>query len=182
MVKFCALCGAKTENRVPEDDHNPRDICSSCGHIHYVNPKLIAGAIPIKGDKVLLCRRNIEPRKGYWTLPAGYMEMSESSQEGAARETFEESEATLENMELYSIIDLPHISQVYMFYRADLVGDHYAPTPESTEVKLFDEKDIPWNELAFPVVTSTLKRYFEERQSGDFTMEHRVVIAKHIID
>lgn len=164
----CAQCGSKTEKQIPEGDHNERDVCTSCGFIHYVNPKLITGALPVHNDKILLCKRNIEPRKGCWTLPAGFMECNETTAEGAARETFEESEAKLKNITLYGVYDLPHISQVYMFFRAELDGDHIAPTPESSEVGLFDEADIPWHELAFPVVKSVLKSYFRDRAKGEF--------------
>lgn len=172
---FCSVCGGATAEQMPEGDNRLRDVCAVCGHIHYINPKLITGALPVKGDKVLLCKRNIEPRKGLWTLPAGFMEMAETTAEGAARETVEESEAELTDKTFYALIDLPHISQVYVFYRATLVGDHFAPTPESTEVKLFAEEEIPWEELAFPVVKTVLKTFFRERVEGQFGQHHFVL-------
>lgn len=172
---FCGLCGGATAEVIPEGDNRLRDVCSDCGHIHYINPKLITGALPVKGESVLLCRRNIEPRKGFWTLPAGFMEMSETTAEGAARETVEESEALLTDKQFYALIDLPHISQVYVFYRAQLMGDHFAPTPESTEVALFTEEEIPWDELAFPVVKTVLMQFFEERVHGEFGRHHFVL-------
>lgn len=172
---FCAKCGNKTDSVIPEGDHAPRDVCTVCGHIHYVNPKLITGAIPIHEGKVLMCKRDIEPRRGYWTLPAGFMEMNETTAQGAARETFEESEAKLKNMHFYATVDLPHISQVYVFYRAELDGDYFTTTPESSEVKLYDLDQIPWDELAFPVVKWVLEKYIDDSRNNVFLPAHHII-------
>ena len=172
--KFCGLCGNATEKQIPEGDHVEREVCSDCGHIHYVNPKVIVGSIPVYDNKILMCKRNIEPRHGYWTLPAGFMETSETTEQGAARETREESEASLKNMELYALFDLPYISQVYVMYRAELASAHFAPTPESSEVRLFAENEILWDEIAFPIVSQLLLDYFEDRKTGVFKPKHHV--------
>ncbi len=176
--KHCAKCGNLTLKKIPEGDHKPREVCSACGHIHYVNPKVIVGTLPVSGNKVLLCKRNIEPRLGYWTLPAGFMELNETSGEGAARETWEEAEAKLDNMQFYRIIDLPDISQIYMFYTADLLDEEFNTTPESSEVALFEEHEIPWNNMAFVVVSRLLKEYFEDRKKGQFTPKQSVLRRK----
>lgn len=173
-VDFCSKCGAATEQRIPEGDHVPRDVCTGCEHIHYVNPKVIVGSIPLHGDKILLCKRDIEPRKGYWTLPAGFMEANETTEQGAARETWEEAEATLKNMEIYALFDLPYISQLYVMYRAELANDHYCPTNESSEVRLFTEADIPWDDLAFPIIIQVLNDFFSDKKRGRFSPKHHV--------
>ena len=170
-MKFCSACGASVVYQVPEDDSRERAVCTDCGTIHYQNPKIIAGTLPVWGDQVLLCKRAIEPRRGYWTLPAGFMENGETAEAGGARETMEEANASVENPNLYTVFSLPHISQVYMFFKADLVGPSYSSGPESLEVELFSENDIPWDELAFPVITKTLKHYFADR-TGDIFPVH----------
>lgn len=168
-MKFCPDCGAPVEVRMPPDDHRERHICSVCGAIHYYNPKLIVGAIPEwKDGRILLCRRAIEPKHGLWTLPAGFMENGETTQEGAARETLEEANARVEIGELYALYNLPYINQVQLLFRARLLDLDFSPGMESLEVKLFDESEIPWNELAFRPVRFTLQRYFAERKAGDF--------------
>ena len=170
-MKFCSACGASVVYQVPEDDSRERAVCTDCGTIHYQNPKIITGTLPVWGDQVLLCKRAIEPRRGYWTLPAGFMENGETAEAGGARETMEEANASVENPNLYTVFSLPHISQVYMFFKADLVGPSYSSGPESLEVELFSENDIPWDELAFPVITKTLKHYFADR-TGDIFPVH----------
>lgn len=162
-MKFCSACGASVDYKMPEGDTRERAVCGTCGTIHYQNPKIIAGTLPIWGDQVLLCKRAIEPRKGYWTLPAGFMENRETAEIGAARETMEEANASVENASLYTVFSLPHISQVYMFFKADLIGPTFSSGSESLDVALFSEKDIPWDELAFPVINQTLKHYFADR-------------------
>ena len=153
-MNSCSSCGARTEIKIPEGDSLPRSVCTECHTIHYQNPRIIAGTLPIWQDQVLLCKRAIAPREGYWTLPAGFLENSETVAEGAARETQEEANAQVSDLQLYTVFSLPHISQVYMFFRADLEGPEYSSGPESLEVELFSEQDIPWDELAFPVITS----------------------------
>lgn len=168
--RHCPDCGAPCEERVPEDDHRPRAVCTSCRHIHYVNPKVVVGCIVESEGKLLLARRNIEPAHGRWTFPAGYLENGESSFEGAARETVEETEAEVRRLGLHAVLDIPHIGQVYTVFRAELVGTHFAPTPESTEVHLVEPEDIPWDELAFPSVATALRLWNEDRLAG----QHRV--------
>lgn len=167
-MKYCGQCGGRVSFIVPAGDNRQRHVCDECGEIHYSNPRIIAGTLPVSGDQVLLCRRAIEPRKGYWTLPAGFMENGETVTAAAQRETQEEAEAEVAIDGLYTIFNLPHISQVYMFFRADLGQNSFGAGPESLEVALFSEADIPWDELAFRVVERTLKLYFEDRQRNDY--------------
>lgn len=161
-MNFCSECGAKVSLKKPEGDNRSRYICDSCGLIHYSNPKNVAGAILYQGSKILLCKRAIEPRYGYWTLPAGFMENAETVKQGAARETFEEAQAKAKSLSLFGLFSLPHISQVYMMYVGELEGDTYASGPESLEVELFEPEDIPWDDLAFPVVKYCLQKYLKE--------------------
>ncbi len=166
--KFCPDCGAPCETRIPDGDHNPRSVCTKCGHIHYVNPHVVVGCIVEVGDRLLLAKRNIEPALGRWTFPAGYLECGESCAAGAARETFEETEANVETLGLFALLDIPHISQAYAVYRARLIGEHFAPTPESSEVQTVDVDQVPWEELAFPSVSTALRLYVEDRGAGRF--------------
>jgi ADP-ribose pyrophosphatase YjhB (NUDIX family) len=167
--RFCIQCGsARMALRVPEGDDHERDICEDCGHIHYFNPKIVVGALPIWEDKVLLCKRAIEPRHGKWTLPAGFMEEGEALDQGAIRETAEEANARLDDLQLYTVISLPDISQVYVLFRAQLRDLNFAASKESLDVRLFNEHEIPWDELAFRTISTTLKHYFEDRKRGVF--------------
>ena len=172
-MKFCSACGHAVTLRIPENDDRERHVCDGCDAIHYHNPKVIVGCLPLWADKVLLCKRAIEPRYDFWTLPAGFMENAETTLEGACRETWEEARAKVERPTLYTIFDLPDINQVYMFYRGDLIGPEFGSGPESLEVALFDEAEIPWDHLAFPVVTETLHHYFEDRRSGVYPVHSR---------
>ena len=174
-MKYCSQCGSSVVMRIPEGDDRPRHTCDSCDIVHYQNPKIIVGCLPVYQDKVLLCRRAIEPRKGYWTLPAGFMEMGETMVDGATRETWEEAQAKVENHSLYRVIDVPFINQVYVFYRAELASPDFAPGPESLEVKLFMEDEIPWQEISFPSVEVTLKGFFADRINGEYPMESSVI-------
>jgi ADP-ribose pyrophosphatase YjhB (NUDIX family) len=170
-MKFCSNCGAgRIESRVPEGDHLPRDVCAECGSIHYQNPKVVVGCLPAYGERVLLCKRAIEPRYGRWTLPAGFLENGETLTAGAMRETLEEANARVAIGELYTVISLPQISQVYMMFRAQLLDLEFAPGIESLEVRLFDECDVPWEDLAFRTITRTLRNYFLDRKQGAFTL------------
>ena len=152
------------EKRVPDGDNRERLVCGRCEFIHYQNPNIVAGCLATWEGKVLLCRRAIEPRLGYWTLPAGFMENGETVEQAAARETLEEACARVRNLSIYTLIDVPHISQVHIFYRAELVDLDFAAGPESLEVQLFDEADIPWSELAFRTVGRTLECFFADRR------------------
>jgi len=165
-MNFCSHCGAQLSIRVPEGDNLPRHVCDSCGTIHYVNPKIVAGCIAQWQSKILLCKRAIEPRLGLWTLPAGFMEQGETTQDAAARESWEEACAKINDIRLFGMFSLPHISQVYMMFHGELHQGRTSPGVESLEVGLFDEADIPWNDLAFAVVKESLELYFEDRRNG----------------
>lgn len=166
--RFCAACGQPVIRRIPPGDNRERDCCEHCGVIHYFNPRPVVGTIPVWQDTVLLCRRAIEPRYDKWTLPAGFMEIGETTAEGALRETVEEAGARVKLGPLFSMIDVPAIEQVHMFFRADLLDLDFAPGEESLEVRLFLEQDIPWPELAFRTVSRTLRLYFADRARGEF--------------
>jgi ADP-ribose pyrophosphatase YjhB (NUDIX family) len=168
-MKFCSACGAPVELRQPPDDNRLRYICTICTTIHYQNPNLVIGSIPEWEDgRILLCRRAIEPRHGLWTLPAGFMENGETTTEAAIRETLEEANARIAIGELYSMYNLSYINQVYLLFRARLLDLDFSPGIESLEVKLFEEQDIPWEELAFRPVRFTLQHYFADRKAGNF--------------
>lgn len=167
-MKFCNQCGDSVVTRVPEGDNLPRFVCDSCDTIHYENPKIVVGCIPEWEDKILLCRRAIEPRHGLWTLPAGFMENHETTLQGAARETLEEANARVEIGELYTLFNLPHINQVYIMFRARLLDLDFSPGSESLEVELFEESDIPWETLAFRTISKTLQHYYQDRRNGRF--------------
>jgi len=167
-LKFCSQCGANVEFRIPDGDNLHRHVCGDCGEIHYQNPKIVAGCIPLWQNRVLLCRRAIEPRHGLWTIPAGFMENRETLEQAAARETVEEACARVTIDGLYGVYNIPHISQVYMIFRGEIIDGEFAPGTESLETALYNEADIPWHELAFPVVTKALKRFFDDRRRGYF--------------
>jgi len=171
-MKFCNQCGAGVAKRVPEGDNRPRHVCTECGTIHYLNPRIIAGCLPVYGDKVLLCRRAIEPRLGYWTLPAGFMENGESTEHAARRETLEETCAEVEIHSLYTLTSIVHVNQVQLIYLASLPRPEYAPSEESLEVCLFAEDEIPWDELAFETIRQVLRLYFEDRKRQQFPLRH----------
>ncbi len=168
-IKFCNLCGHGVDLRIPPDDHLERHVCGHCGNIQYLNPKAIVGIVPESEDgRILMCRRNIEPRLGLWTFPAGFMELGETSGQGAAREALEESQATVEPLELIAVINVPYVSQVYLIHRGRLVGNHFGPTAESSEVRLMREDEIPWDDIAFPTIWHSLKFFFEDRRRGRY--------------
>jgi ADP-ribose pyrophosphatase YjhB (NUDIX family) len=158
-MNYCNHCGQPVSLLIPPDDNRERFVCADCGIIHYQNPNNICGAILTQGDAVLLCKRAIEPRLGYWTLPAGFMENGETVSEGAARESMEEANAGSENLKLFGVFSMPYISQVHLMFRGELCGE-IAPGVESLEVGLFKHSEIPWDELAFPVIKHSLELYF----------------------
>jgi len=162
-MRYCSLCGKAVELKVPGGDNRERYVCTDCGEIHYQNPKNVVGCLLEWQGKVLLCKRAIEPRHGFWTLPAGFMENDESSLEGAAREAHEEANAEADDLRLYGVYNLPRISQVYLMFHGFLRNGHASAGEESLEVRLFNENEIPWSELAFPVVVECLTRYYERR-------------------
>ncbi len=168
-MKYCPECGAPVELQIPPDDNRPRFVCTLCTTIHYQNPKLVIGSIPEWEDgRILLCRRAIEPRHGLWTLPAGFMENGETTTEAAIRETLEEANARVALGELYTMVNLPDINQVHLLFRATLLDLDFSPGAESLEVELFEEQDIPWDEIAFRPVSMTLKHYFADRMNNNF--------------
>jgi ADP-ribose pyrophosphatase YjhB (NUDIX family) len=169
LIRFCNSCGAAVTHRVPEGDSLQRAVCDACGIVHYQNPKIVVGCLPVLGDRILMCKRAIEPRYGLWTLPAGFMENNETAAEGAAREALEEANAKVEIEDLYTVYSIPNISQVYMMFRARLVDPEVSPGPESLEVKLVTEAEIPWDQLAFAMVKKTLEHFLEDRRRGVFT-------------
>lgn len=176
-VKFCRNCGTAVVNRVPDDgDTKERAVCPACNTIHYENPLNVVGTVPIWKDKVLLCKRNIEPRWGKWTLPAGFMELNETAAEGAARETIEEAGAQFEMQELFSLLSVARVGQVHLFFRARLTSDRFEPGWETQEARLFSEEEIPWDELAFRTTKETLHCYFADRKRGQFGV-HTLDIA-----
>ena len=170
-IKHCRACGSAVAYRLPDDgDTKERAVCSACATVHYENPLNVVGTIPVWGDpgseRVLLCKRNIEPRWGKWTLPAGFMELGETVAQGAARETLEESGAQFEIGTLFSVISVPRVGQVHLFHHARLLSDQFDPGYETLEARLFTEDEIPWEEIAFRTVQQTLERYFEDRRQG----------------
>jgi ADP-ribose pyrophosphatase YjhB (NUDIX family) len=170
-MKFCSNCGASIQILVPVGDNRERHVCIGCETIHYNNPRIITGCLPVYQEQVLMCRRAIEPRLGFWTLPAGFLELGETVAQGAVRETEEEAGAQVNIGDLYCMFNLPHIGQVYMMYLAELPEAVFSThTDESLEVRLFTEEDIPWRELAFRTMWRTLHHYFEDRKTGKFSL------------
>lgn len=177
-IKHCRNCGTAVVYRVPDDgDTRERAVCPACDTIHYENPLNVVGTVPYSGGKVLLCKRNIEPRWGKWTLPAGFMELGESTIEGAARETDEEAGAQVEIGPLFSVISVPRVGQVHLFYLARLLSDEFAPGHETIEARLFAEDEIPWEEIAFKTVKETLLRFFEDSRRGQFGVYNLQVVS-----
>ena len=169
-IQHCRVCGAPTAYRVPAGDNRERAVCSACGEVHYENPLNVVGTVPVWGDQVLLCRRAIEPRRGFWTLPAGFMELAESTADGALRETVEEAGARVEMQGLFSVLNVVRVGQVHLFYRARMLDTSLDPGPESLEARLFREDEVPWDELAFRTVRQTLEWFFEDRRLGSFSV------------
>lgn len=169
-ARYCSNCGHAITRRVPAGDSRLRDCCDRCGSIHYVNPKPVVGTIPVWEDQVLLCKRAIEPRLGLWTLPAGFMEVGETAAEGARRETLEEACARIELGPLFTMIDVPRVEQLHIFYRARLLDLDFGAGAESMETRLFAEAAVPWGEIAFRTVALTLRLFFEDRARGAYGM------------
>ena len=167
-MKFCSQCGQPVSLSIPEGDNLPRHVCQRCGAIHYLNPKLVIGCIAEWQDRILLCRRSIAPRYGLWTLPAGFMENGETTRQAAARETLEEACARIDLGDPFSLVNIPHINQVHLFYRARLLDSGFSAGLETLETALFAEQEVPWQELAFQSVTLCLRAYFSDRRAGRF--------------
>ena len=176
-MKFCANCGAKVVQRVPPGDSLPRWVCDQCGEIHYQNPRMVVGSVPEHEGRILLCRRAIEPRYGYWTLPAGFMENDETAAQAALRETLEEAGAAVELGEPFTLISVPRVNQVHLFYRARLSNLEFKAGEETLEIALMEEAAIPWKEIAFRTVGLTLKRWFEDRTRGTFAFHAQDILA-----
>lgn len=174
-MNFCSNCGNPVQLTIPEDDDRKRFCCNHCGMIHYQNPRLVVGAIPEWQDRILLCRRDIEPQRGLWTLPAGYLENGESVEDGARRETREETKAEIIDLSPYFLADLVPINQLYLIFRCQLARPEFAITRESSELRLFREEEIPWDEIAFQVIRVTLQKYFSDRAAGTFPFRNEVV-------
>ena len=167
-MKFCSACGAPVTLKVPAGDSLPRHVCDSCNAIHYQNPRMVVGCIAEWEDRILLCRRAIEPRHGMWTVPAGYMENGETAHGGAIRETLEEANARVEIGPLYALYNIPHINQVYVLFRARLLDLDFHAGAETLEARLFGESEIPWDTLAFATVRNTLRHYYSDRREGEY--------------
>lgn len=174
-MKYCSACGEGVSLKIPENEDRLRHICDACGLIHYQNPKIITGVIVTWQTQILLCRRAIEPRYGLWTYPAGFMENAETSAQAAAREAQEEAQVELANQRLFSVVDVPHANQVHVIYCADLATEAYGAGVESLEVRLFNETDLPWGELAFQSVQRNLELFLADRQQGRQQVHHEVL-------
>lgn len=179
-AKHCRSCGTAVQLRLPDDgDTRLRAVCPACHTVHYDNPLNVVGTVPVwgeTGEQVLLCKRNIEPRRGKWTLPAGFMELGETTAEGAARETDEEAGARFEMGEIFTLMNVARVGQVHIYYRARLLSDQFQPGFETMEARLFTEAEIPWDEIAFRTVRETLEHYFSDRRQGRFGF-HTIDIA-----
>lgn len=167
-IRHCKTCGAGVRYEIPADDNRERAVCGACRTIHYENPINVVGTVPFWHDQVLLCKRNIEPRHGYWTLPAGFLELGESTADGALRETVEEAGARVDMQGLFTVLNVVRVGQLHLYYLAQLRDTQFAPGIETIEARLFAEIDIPWDELAFRTVRETLKHYFADRRKGQF--------------
>tara|TARA_B100001123_G_scaffold225081_1_gene253370 strand:+ start:1989 stop:2540 length:552 start_codon:yes stop_codon:yes gene_type:complete len=170
-MKYCSSCGSDVELKIPEGDNLTRYCCTNCDDIHYENPKIVTGTLPVKEEEILLCKRAIHPRHGLWTLPAGFLENGETIEQGAFRETLEETSTKVKMNHLYAIFNIPQINQIYMLFLAEVTRDDFGPTSESLEVRLFEEERIPWEELAFPFVPLVLRHYLGDRRSNRFDLK-----------
>jgi ADP-ribose pyrophosphatase YjhB (NUDIX family) len=165
-LNFCSHCGSPVISKIPAGDHLPRFVCTGCGMVHYKNPLLVLGCVPEWLSRIRLCRRAIEPRRGFWTVPAGFMENNETMEAAAARECYEEALAKVEIGSLLAVVNVTHAGQVHVMFRARLAAPEFAPGPESLEVGLYEESQVPWSDLAFPSGEFTLRRYFADRAKG----------------
>jgi ADP-ribose pyrophosphatase YjhB (NUDIX family) len=178
-MKFCSACAHPLEFRVPEGDSLPRYICPSCGKVHYVNPLIVVGCVPESDRRILLCRRAIKPRYGYWTVPAGFMENDETLAQGAARETLEEARARVEMHDLFAVVDVVHAHQVHIMFRATLLDGGFGAGAESLDARLFEPEEIPWDEIAFRSVRFTLEKFLEDRTAGVKRLHTTVLERDH---
>jgi ADP-ribose pyrophosphatase YjhB (NUDIX family) len=170
IMNFCSLCGQPVALEIPAGDSRPRHVCRSCGHIHYENPKVVVGCVAEFAGRILVCRRAIDPRYGFWTVPAGFMELDESLGEAAIRETWEEARATVDLGPLFAVVDVIQARQVHVFFRGRLREEHHTAGDETLETRLVTPEELPWNEIAFASVTIALERYLLDRESGGGTL------------
>jgi ADP-ribose pyrophosphatase YjhB (NUDIX family) len=171
-MRYCSECASnRISFRIPEGDTIHRFVCSNCGKIHYLNPRIVVGCLPVSGNKILICKRAIEPCIGKWNLPAGFMENNETAEEGAIRETNEEANADVSIIRLHCIYSIPHVNQVYLIFLAKLNNLNFSPGIETSETKLFDRNEIPWNDIGFTSSKYAIKRYFEN-MSNDSIETH----------
>ena len=177
-MNYCSNCGDTVRLGTPPGDDRPRYLCESCGIIHYENPKVVVGCIPEMDDKILLCRRAIEPCSGKWTLPAGYLENGETVAQGAQRETLEEAGARIEILAPYALFNICYVNQVYLMFRAQMVDGNIKAGSESSEVRFFSERDIPWDQIAFTVIEATLRQYFKDKPNGVFPFHMGDILPK----
>ena len=174
-MKYCSKCGEQVDLKIPEGDNRARYCCVGCNTIHYQNPNVVVGTVPVKENKILLCKRAINPRYGLWTLPAGFLENGETLEQGAFRETLEETNTEVKIQFLYAIFNIPQIAQVYMLYLAEVMQNNFGPTSESLEVKFFKKEEILWEELAFPFVKNALDHYFNDLKNGKFSLKIEII-------
>ena len=167
-IRFCRACGSAVNHCIPADDNRERAVCPACGLVHYENPLNVVGTVPMWGSQVLLCQRAIEPRRGFWTLPAGFLELGETTAEGALRETDEEAGAQIELGSLFSVLNVVRVGQVHLFYLAAMISPQLNPGSESLQARLFREDEMPWDEIAFRTVRETLRYFFDDRRRGRF--------------
>ena len=172
-IKYCPECGATTSIKIPSGDNRERVVCSQCELIHYQNPKIVVGCVPVIGNEILLCKRAIEPRYGFWTVPAGFMELGETLIQGATRETYEEACAKVNIGHLFAIVDVISAGQVHAFYTADLMGD-FAPGQESLDVKLFNKNDMPWDQMAFESGVFALRKLLDDDGKNNGIHYHKI--------
>jgi ADP-ribose pyrophosphatase YjhB (NUDIX family) len=177
-LNYCPNCSAKVSLKIPEGDNRERYVCDSCNTIHYSNPNVVVGTLPAFEDKILLCKRAIEPRVGLWTVPAGFLENGESLLQGAWRETKEETQAEVDMKEILTIFNIPQINQIYVIYRADIEDNSFGPTSESLDVQLFSYDEVPWEELAFPFVPKTINHYYECLKTKKFNLLTEDIIRR----
>jgi len=176
--RFCCYCGSPTGTRIPDGDHLPRRICPACAAVHYENPRIVVGCVPEADDgRILICLRAIEPRRGWWTVPAGFMENGETLRAGAARECHEEALAQVEVGELLALVDIPEAHQVHVFFRAKLTSAVFGAGPESLDAKLVQPREIPWEDLAFPSTRFALESFMQDRESGT-SLPHQTTLAR----
>ena len=181
-MNFCSNCGSRVAFKIPTGDDRKRFVCDNCRTIHYTNPKIVVGCIPVHEDKILMCKRAIEPRYGFWTVPAGFLENGETLAEGAARETMEEAEAEVKDLAMYTLFNLTDIHQIYVLFRAKLPCADFGPGSESLDVRLFKEEEIPWDKMAFTTIKESLRLFFKDKRKNSFSFHKgRVTVAHGVV-